>query len=130
MDVIVAALRGKTCVGAFDAISSEKTLGPLCDILHRSGARKVVGALAPGAEAFATNDVEIRTNFAARNSETAVGPQIWRTSLEPALVSGALLYKPEAEVVGHGLENVQKAIDLLAQGVSAKEACSLYAISN
>lgn len=121
VNVIVAALKDRTCVGAFDAISNEKTLGVLCDVLHQSGGRKAVGALAPGAKAFATHDVSITTNFAARNSETAVGPQIWHVYLEPALASGALQYKPSAEIVGHGLQDVQKAINLLTQGISAKK---------
>lgn len=121
VDLIVAALDGKTCVGAFDAISTEKTLGVLCDILHRSGARKLVASVMPGAEALATLDVDIKTNFTISNSKTVVGPHIWRTYLEPALASGALQYKPVAEVVGHGFSDVQKAIDLLAKGVSAKK---------
>lgn len=121
IDDIVAALKGKTCVGAFDAVSNEQTLGSLCDILHQSGGRKTVLAVAPGAEAFAKHDISITTNFAVAYSETAVGPHIWRVYLEPALASGALQYKPEAEIVGHGLKDVQKAIDLLAKGVSAKK---------
>jgi hypothetical protein len=31
------------------------------------------------------------------------------------------LYKPQADIVGNGLEDVQKGCDLLAQGVSAKK---------
>lgn len=75
----------------------------------------------PGAEAFATHDVEIRTNFATPISSTAVGAHIWRAYLEPALASGAMQYKPAAEIVGHSLQDVQKAMDLLAEGVSAKK---------
>lgn len=121
VDAIVTTLKDRTCVGAYDAISSEHTLGTLCEILHRAGARKFVASVRPGAEGFAKNDVVIRTNFAARNSETEVGSHIWRGYLENALAEGKLLYMPKAEVVGHGLEDVQKAIDLLAGGVSARK---------
>ena len=121
VEEIVTALKGKTCVGAYDAISKEKTLHTICDILHRSGGRKLIAAVLPGVEGFAKYDVTIKTNFAKTNSETPVGAQIWRVYLEPALASGALQCKPTAEVVGHGLENVQKATDLLAPGVSAKK---------
>ncbi len=122
VDNIVTALKDRTCVGAYDAISSEHTLRTLCDILHRAaGARKFVASVRPGAEGFAKNDVVIRANFAARNSETEVGPHVWRGYLENALAGGKLLYMPKAEVVGHGLEDLQMAIDLLAAGVSARK---------
>lgn len=123
VDIITAALKGKTCVGAYDAISSEQTLSRLCAILHQSSSssRKLIAAVMPGVEAFATDHVKIKTNFATHISSTVVGPHIWRQYLEPALASGALQYKPAAEVVGHGLQDVQKAVDLLAQGVSAKK---------
>lgn len=122
IDVIVAALEDKTCVGAYAAISTEQTLGHLCTILNRSSrSRKVVAAVMPGAEAFGTHEVEIRTNFATSISSTAVGVHIWRTYIEPALASGTLQCKPAAEVVGHGLQDIQKAMDLLAEGVSAKK---------
>lgn len=118
---IVAALKGKPCVGAYDAISTEHTLASLCDILHQSDGRKTVVAVAPGAEAFARHDVSITTNFARDSSETAFETQTWRVFLEPALASGTMQCKPQAELVGHGLKDVQKAIDLLAKGVSAKK---------
>ncbi|MCJ1455229.1 hypothetical protein MMC28_005583 [Mycoblastus sanguinarius] len=121
VDAIAAALKDKTCVGAYDAISNEKTLGLLCDILHQSGGRKVVVAVMPGAEAFSTHEVSIRTNFTTPISQSPAGSHIWRVYLESALASGALQYKPEAEIVGHGFQDTQKAIDLLVQGVSAKK---------
>ncbi len=118
---IVAALKGKTCVGAYDAISEETTLHTLCDILHESGGKKLIASIMPGVEKLTKHQVTIKTNFAKTNAETPVGQQIWRVYLEPALASGAIQYKPEAEIVGHGLESVQHAMDLLAQAVSAKK---------
>jgi NADPH:quinone reductase-like Zn-dependent oxidoreductase len=118
---ICTALKNKTCVGAYDAISKEKTLHTICDILQKSSERKLIVSVMPNTEALAKHNVIIKTNFGASSSKISVGLQIWRVYLEPALASGALQCKPPAEVVGHGLENVQKAIDLLAQGVSAKK---------
>ncbi|KAF4631187.1 hypothetical protein G7Y89_g6945 [Cudoniella acicularis] len=118
---IIAALKGKTCVGAFDPISKKETLQPICEILHESGAKKLVAAVAPGAESLGTNDVIIRTNFANAGGVSRANEHIWRVFLEPALTSGAFLYMPQADIVGHGLEDIQKGCDLLAQGVSAKK---------
>jgi NADPH:quinone reductase-like Zn-dependent oxidoreductase len=121
VDNIVAVLKDKTCVGAFDAISKKETLNVLCDILHESGARKFVASVAPGAESLAKNDVTIKNNLHCAHGTSHVNKHIWRVFLEPALASGAFLYKPQADIVGNGLEDVQKGCDLLAQGVSAKK---------
>lgn len=118
---IVAALKGKTCVGAYDAISQEETLHAICDIIHESGGRKLITAIRPGAESNTKNDVIIKTNFACQKFESAVGKQISRVFLEPAIASSAFQFKPQADIVGHGLEDIQKGCDLLAQGVSAKK---------
>ena len=119
---VVEALTAKdNIVGAFDALSKEETLHALCAILHRSGGRKVVAAVLPGAESFAQHDVIIKTNFAVDVASSGVGAHIWRNVLEPALSSGNLLCKPTAEIVGHGLQDIQKAVDLLAKGVIAKK---------
>ncbi|KUJ21629.1 oxidoreductase [Mollisia scopiformis] len=121
VEQVVDALKGKQCVGAFDAISKPETLGPLCDILDGAGGRKLVAAIAPGAEGHAKKGVTIRTNFGARDFEETVGPKIFGGFLERALEEGSFRYLPVAEVVGRGLEDIQKACDILAQGVSAKK---------
>lgn len=50
-----------------------------------------------------------------------VGPAIYNEFLPAALQSGQFKALPEATVVGHGLENVQKAMNVLKGGVSAKK---------
>jgi len=121
VEAVVKALIGKDIVGAYDAISKEPTLHALCDILHRSGGRKFIASVMPGTEANAKLDVVIKINFASVLGESGTGPRIWQGFLEPALAAGKFQYKPDAEIVGHGLESVQKAVDLLSQGVSAKK---------
>jgi NADPH:quinone reductase-like Zn-dependent oxidoreductase len=118
---IVFALKGKTCVGAFDAISKKGTLHAICDILHQSGGKKLVAGVAPGVESLTKHDVTIKNNFAYLSSRTIADQQIWRVFLEPALASGAFQYTPPADIVGHGLKDVQKGCDLLVQGVSGKK---------
>ncbi|KAJ4507133.1 hypothetical protein HRR80_008355 [Exophiala dermatitidis] len=122
IDDIVRNLQGKRLVGAFDAISTDDTLAAVCDILDRSEGRKLVAAVMPGAEAKATKGVRITTNFAA--AATAVtgglGKSVW-TWLGKALDEDMIKCMPPAHVVGHGLKDIQKAVDLLAKGVSAKK---------
>ena len=122
IDNIVTALKGRDCVGAFDAISKEDTLHALCDILHKSGGRPFVASILPGAESFAKHNVTVKSNLSCTKPlMTAVSKHIWRVFLEPALESGAFQCAPPADIVGHGLEDVQKCCDVLAQGVSAKK---------
>ena len=50
-----------------------------------------------------------------------VGPMIYHDYLPKALAENKFVPAPMAEVVGHGLENAQKALAILKEGVSAKK---------
>ena len=120
---IVAYVHGKDVVGAYDGISTDATIPPLCEILEKSGGRKFIAAVVPGAEQYATRDVQVQLNFGL-DHPAAVGsdinPRVWAW-LETALRDGRIKCMPPAEIVGKGLEDVQKACNLLSQGVSAKK---------
>lgn len=62
-------------------------------------------------------------NFVAIGSsiKNGVAQQIFTDYLPKALEAGTFVPSPEPEVVGHGLENVQVAFELLRKGVSAKK---------
>lgn len=118
---IVKSLDGRDIVGALHVITTEETLQTLCEILHRSRGRKFISSIMIGAEEKGKWDVVIKTNFSQDMSKSGIGFKIWHDFLEPALANGEFKYKPDAKIVGHGLDDVQKAVDLLAQGVSAKK---------
>lgn len=44
---------------------------------------------------------------------------MWQDWFTPALEKGVLKCKPDAKVVGKGLEEIQKGIDAIAAGASA-----------
>ena len=48
-----------------------------------------------------------------------VGPAVFGKWFYPALANGALKCKPDAKVVGHGLESIQQGIETMAKGASA-----------
>lgn len=121
IESVVKSLDDKEVVGALDAISSDDTLHALCEILHQSGGRKFISSIMPGADTKAKLDVTIMPNLNQDMSRSDFGPRIWQGVLPSALESGKIQYKPDAEIVGHGLDAVQKALDMLAQGVSAKK---------
>lgn len=53
--------------------------------------------------------------------DTDVGVALWDKWLSAALESGQMKCKPDAEVVGKGLEKIQEACDKLRAGVSGKK---------
>ncbi len=120
VDDIVTYLNGKEVVGAFDAISNDSTLNAICEILDRSGGRKLVASVMPGAEEKATKGVKIITNFATDMASSGLSKAIWQW-LNKTMQENRIKYMPQSEVVGKGLEHVQQAVDLLAKGVSAKK---------
>lgn len=119
---IVANLKGKDVVGAFDAISTDATLPSLCEILDVCGGTKKIAAVMPGVEAKSTRGVDIQTNFLVLNTfkESGMLETVWRW-LEKALGDGEMKCMPQHEVVGHGLDDIQKAVGLMGKGVSAKK---------
>ncbi|KAK5220665.1 hypothetical protein LTR72_007287 [Exophiala xenobiotica] len=50
-----------------------------------------------------------------------LGPLLYGEFLPKALAEKTFVPAPDPEVVGHGLENVQKAMDIQSKGVSAKK---------
>lgn len=120
-DDIVASLKGKNVVGAFDAISDDSTIEIICDILEQAGARRLLSSVRPGAEQLTKNDVKIVTNcLVPRENYFQLSQNTWRW-LERSMTDKTVKYMPPAEIVGHGLESVQLAVDMLAKGVSGKK---------
>ena len=54
-------------------------------------------------------------------ADNEVGPAIYEEYLPKALADGSFRPAPEPEVVGHGLEKLQHAMDVHKKGVSAKK---------
>lgn len=51
--------------------------------------------------------------------DNQVGPAVFEKWFTPALETGVLKCKPDAKVVGHGVEEIQKGVDAIAKGASA-----------
>lgn len=123
VDDIVKYVQGKEVVGAFSAAVSDAALESLCAILDRAippGSKKLIVSVTPGAETKASKGVTIVTNFSADPKNEPYQKAVWAW-LNEGMAQGSVKYAPPFEVVGKGLEDVQKGVDLLAQGVSAKK---------
>jgi NADPH:quinone reductase-like Zn-dependent oxidoreductase len=53
--------------------------------------------------------------------DNEVGPLIYETFLPQALADGSFVATPEPEVIGHGLQQIQNALNVHMKGVSAKK---------
>jgi len=122
VDDLVDHFMGKEVVGTYAAISTPVTIPLCCQVLDRCGGNKVVASVMPGAESFSSRGVSVQSNFVAMQSFQAEGKMaaIWEW-LGKALQEGTMKCMPPHEVVGHGLEDVQKAVDLIGKGVSGKK---------
>lgn len=57
----------------------------------------------------------------AQDPHKHVAKAIWNEFVPKALENGRLKTKPNPEVVGKGLQDIQHAVDVLKRGVSAKK---------
>jgi NADPH:quinone reductase-like Zn-dependent oxidoreductase len=111
---VVAALRGKTLVGAFHATGN---LADTFDVMRQvDGRRFVTTTLPPQIEPPET--VEVAPIFGTSLRDNEVGPMIYRDFLPAALASGRYVAAPPAKVVGRGLEAFQHAVDAQRAGIS------------
>jgi hypothetical protein len=146
---LIAALRGKTCVGAL-AIGAGSAQ-PCMDVVHACQGRKFVStasaplsfadladgravtprffAKVPAFLAYSFS-IAIRSRlsgvgtkfiFGSSLADNEVGPMIYRDFLPAALASGQFRPAPAPHVVGVGLDSIQAAFDAQRQGVSASK---------
>jgi len=144
---IIAELSGRTCAGAV-AIGTTSAAACVKIIAACTGKKFVSLATPPASFApladggrsrltfarimtqFVTKSVGLQFSSRVRRVRTKfifgttlksndVGTAIYRDFLPRALADGRYLAAPEPNVVGHGLHDVQRALDIQRKGVSA-----------
>lgn len=142
---IIAAFKGRTCAGAVSI--GRNSFKKCIDIVGASNGTKkfvaqatldvgafpkgaldfpgfmvsAVGALVSGNIRSSMRGVSTKMINGSTLVNNEVGKAIYVDYLPQALEQGVFVPSPEPEVVGHGLEQVQKAMDLAKKGVSAKK---------
>jgi len=117
---IVKALKHKNVSGAYDAISDKTTVQKCAEILSKVGGNRFVATTLPPPEGLPAG-VEAQGVFAVTIKDNEVGPAVWDKYLPKALAAGKFQAKPEAMVIGHGLELCQEGMELNKKGVSGKK---------
>ncbi|KAE8373894.1 GroES-like protein [Aspergillus bertholletiae] len=119
---VASALASTDFVGVFDAISEPPSFEMVRAILDQMKADVRTISVQPydkSTERFAP--IFISSNFLTYDSNKHVADGIWRDFVAKALENGRLKPKPDPEVVGKGLEEIQDGVDTLKKGVSAKK---------
>jgi NADPH:quinone reductase-like Zn-dependent oxidoreductase len=118
VDDVVEAVKsaGGDFIGTYDAISTEDSFKVVFPITEKLGGGNVALTL-PGPEKGVPSNVKLGNVFGVN----PITHPVWKDYVTSALEQGKLKAVPEAMVVGKGLENVQKGLDTLKAGVSAKK---------
>ena len=137
-EVILSALKGKDLAGAFaiGSMHGANNSAAACDMCMEivakcpSTAATAQGGAGPGrkfvAAAMMPSDkkvegVEAKFVNGISLADDDLGLAIYRDFLPKALEAGTYQVAPQPEVVGKGLESIQKGIDAMAQPISAKK---------
>ncbi|EPE28682.1 GroES-like protein [Glarea lozoyensis ATCC 20868] len=116
---LISALKDKTMAGGFAVGNGSPT--PVIEIISKLNGTKFVASANPNIGSPPPDDIGFKFVFGTSLRENEVGPAIYENFLTKALADGTFLAKPDADVVGHGLSDIQKGLDILKKGVSAKK---------
>ncbi|GLA37473.1 hypothetical protein AnigIFM63309_004412 [Aspergillus niger] len=119
---VASALSNTDFIGVYDAISEPASFEMVRAVLDRLKADVKTICVSPydkPTERFAP--IFISSNFLTYDSNKHVADGIWRDFVSEALENRRLKPKPDPEVVGKGLEEIQNAVDIQKKGVSAKK---------
>ncbi|KAL2855951.1 chaperonin 10-like protein [Aspergillus pseudoustus] len=123
------AFRGRQLAGAFDAIATPRSLGPVFEAVSQiDGVKKVITTEwvdkekvnTRGVETVPVQAIDIRGKEGDERKET-VGWKVYQDFLPQALQSGKYQVYPTPEVVGDGLESLQGALTTASRGVQGKK---------
>lgn len=146
VEEVANALRGSQIAGVFDAISETRSFETVIKILESLNVFPKVASVLPydkPKEKFSPKYGTYWYLFCLLTSifstyflifcllvtaftiiqepNQYVGEAVWKKFVPEGLANGKLQAKPEPYVVGHGLEDLQKALDIQKKGVSAKK---------
>lgn len=114
---LVAAVQGRTTVGALDAVGGH---AGCVEFVQRTGGVKFVATAVRGfAEPPEGIGMKQCLSLSVKNDH--VGKAVLEDFLPKALEEGVYVAAPEPLVVGKGLEALQEGLDLKARGVSAQQ---------
>jgi NADPH-dependent curcumin reductase CurA len=110
--------------GVYDAISESSSFSMVKSIVETLQSKAPIAVVMPCAADMASEwyNPQFLMGFQIlAPPHQHIGEYIFGEFLPEALEKGVMQAKPDAEVVGKGLESVQHGVDVLKKGVSAKK---------
>jgi hypothetical protein len=113
---------GLKFVGAYETIGTDDTMRASAEVVHALGGGPLPVVRFQIPEGL-PEDVKAEVVWCTNAGMVPGHPagKVWETFVPAALKNGTLKAKPEADVVGTGLDSIQGAITLHSKGVSAKK---------
>lgn len=119
---VIAAFKGKTIAGAFLTAGDGSVVVPIfAEIFAHVEGNKFLTTAVMVQEDDVPKGFKHANIFGLSLKDDEVGDAIFKDFLPQALQQGKYKAVPQAEIVGDGLESLQKGIDILRGGVSAKK---------
>lgn len=119
---IIAAFKGKTIAGVYQtAGDASHVVAISAELFAHVDGNKFFTTTVPLEEDTIPKGFNYGRVFGSSLKDDEVGDAIFRDFLPQALQQGKFKAAPQAEVVGDGLEALQKGLDILRGGVSAKK---------
>ncbi|WYZ42208.1 hypothetical protein EsH8_V_001103 [Colletotrichum jinshuiense] len=122
VETLASVLTDVDFVGVYDAISGDSSSDDISAILDRLDKRVPVASVLPidkKTERFAPEYVVAFSIVNEPNQH--IGEWVWGKFIPEALANGSFQAKPDPLVTGHGLKDIQGALDIQRKGVSAKK---------
>ena len=120
---LINTFKGKTSVGAFDAIGDGAWARPV-EFIQKTDGAKFVTTVTPGCP-DAPEGIRLKQVYALSIKDNHVGKAIFEDFLPKTLKAGAFVPAPEQLIAGKGLESVQEAVNLQRKGTSAQKVVVL-----
>ncbi|KAG9846678.1 oxidoreductase, partial [Aureobasidium melanogenum] len=121
LEQLTNAFKGKTLAGVLHCAGDAGSSISICaELFARVEGNKFFTTTVLLPEDIPANFKHNRV-FATTITDNGIGEAIFADFLTPALSEGKFKSAPQAEVVGTGLESLQKGVDILRTGVSAKK---------
>ena len=122
-DRLVRILEGATLAGVYHAAGGEDAVRACARVAERCEGKAIVVTVGRVPKEGIPGSVRV---VGIRSSDifgegAEVGRRIWGGYVPLALERGLLVPAPEAVVVGRGLRSVQRGVDVLRRGVSARK---------
>ncbi|KAK5637379.1 hypothetical protein RRF57_013091 [Xylaria bambusicola] len=116
---LVSAFSERECAGAFSCVEGSNSV--VFEVVGKSKGSKTVACAILFSKEGVPEGVKADMFHAFRVKDTPLAEVVFGQFLPAALENGQYKCAPKARVVGHGLESVQKGLDIIAKGVSCEK---------